>query len=242
MWTFLIVVCCLFVGWRLHRAAQKGLPGARKAYENAMSMKHNCPLCGRTVANTKFFTMCLYKCACGAMYQEDNIPLIKKGVCSTCKDHKERSKVVSFLHDPNQFLYKVGFECGRVIVVNPQTKGKRVINRCKHDEMLHTKKEEKVVPISSPPTKNSSAGVKFSPSPNILQYYKMLEDHDWSYMMSDDYRVCARGEKAEAVLKGLWKYDPRYETLYQEYSKYAWNNTQGVEKPTLESLGFSCNN
>jgi hypothetical protein len=242
MWTLVLVCFGLVVGWKLHKMRKEGEPLVAIAMANVAARKHACPLCGATVENKKFFTMQLFKCPkCHSFYNESNIHLIQKGVCSICKSNRTRSKVTSFQHDPNESRYKVGFECGRVVIIDPQTQKKEVISRCPYDRgtppPVFTTPTSSTMVVSSPAEKKSSGGEKFVvPCPNILQYYKMLEDHDWSYMMSDDGTVCSRGYKAEAYLKSLWKYDPRFEALYQEFSKYVWNDTQKAEKPTLVDL------
>lgn len=63
------------------------------------------------------------------------------------------------------------------------------------------------------------------------EFFKKLQAHDWTYMMSDDHRKWQIGRDQEKELQTLAKDNPTFEKMYKDYSSFVWKKT---EKPKLE--------
>ena len=63
------------------------------------------------------------------------------------------------------------------------------------------------------------------------EFFKKLQSHDWTYMMSDDPRKYEIGKNQEKELQTLAKDNPTFEKMYKDYSSFVWKKT---EKPKLE--------
>jgi len=62
--------------------------------------------------------------------------------------------------------------------------------------------------------------IKYSDSPEMEEYIKMLKSHDWTYDYSDDHSVWKRGSAEAAEIRRLGdKVDPDRE-LYKKYSPF----------------------
>ena len=62
--------------------------------------------------------------------------------------------------------------------------------------------------------------IKYSDSPEMAEYIKMLKSHDWTYEYSDDHSVWQRGSKeADAIRRLGDKVDPDRE-LYKKHSPF----------------------
>ncbi len=66
---------------------------------------------------------------------------------------------------------------------------------------------------------------------NLQEFYKMLENHDWFHMMSDDGRVDRAGSAARARLNDLASGWPEAKALLNEYHNYVWSQVRGPELP-----------
>jgi len=62
--------------------------------------------------------------------------------------------------------------------------------------------------------------IKYSDSPEMEEYLKLLKSHDWTYEYSDDHRVWKRGSEQASKIRALGdKVDPDRE-LYKKHSPF----------------------
>jgi hypothetical protein len=64
---------------------------------------------------------------------------------------------------------------------------------------------------------------------SLFDFYRMLGNHDWTHMMSDDPRVERRGAESLSNLRRIAKESEEHKKLFDEYEAYAWG--RGKEKP-----------
>ena len=68
------------------------------------------------------------------------------------------------------------------------------------------------------------------------EFYNELEQHDWTFMYSDDHSMYTRGRQNIERLTAIASQSPELEELFNAYSKWYWNRMDGsLEKPTVES-------
>lgn len=49
------------------------------------------------------------------------------------------------------------------------------------------------------------------------EYLKLLENHDWHFQMSDDYKVYSRGRDEEVKIHALKKQFPELKQVYDKF-------------------------
>lgn len=61
----------------------------------------------------------------------------------------------------------------------------------------------------------------FSEIPSLLEFEKMLDRHDWTYYMSDDFNKYRQGQEFSRFLEGVLETGgPEYQKMYREKLKY----------------------
>lgn len=62
----------------------------------------------------------------------------------------------------------------------------------------------------------------------LSDFYKLLEEHDWFYMMSDNNRVNDSGQrKFYAIQKAM--VTPAHEKLFENYKNYVLGKSAGYD-------------
>lgn len=65
----------------------------------------------------------------------------------------------------------------------------------------------------------------------LREYYDMIDNFDWSYMMSDDAGVYNRGSAEEAKIKRIRNESQAHADLYDAFYKHRWSGPHmGTEK------------
>lgn len=64
---------------------------------------------------------------------------------------------------------------------------------------------------------------------SMLEFYNMLDRHDWFYEFSDDRSVCMSGKQEESKIKSISARSPERKALFDAYYNYVW---EGGEKPS----------
>ena len=77
--------------------------------------------------------------------------------------------------------------------------------------------------------------LKMASEITIQDFWYMLNEHDWSFQMSDDHRQWDRGRKQRDEIARVLKYhtgkDPSYNFLFDKFAVW-WNDSHGdVTKP-----------
>lgn len=57
----------------------------------------------------------------------------------------------------------------------------------------------------------------------LLDYYLLLEKHDWFFDYTEDPTVWRRGQAAHAHLQQIAKTSPEHQALYQKYRDYVFS-------------------
>lgn len=68
------------------------------------------------------------------------------------------------------------------------------------------------------------------------EFYKELENHDWTYSYSDDFSVYQRGHANIKRLREIASQSQELGELFQDYADWYWNRLTGdktLEKPTV---------
>lgn len=66
----------------------------------------------------------------------------------------------------------------------------------------------------------------------IQEFFEELNNHDWFYEFSDDFRVWQRGTQEEERLIKKADSDPQLLKMYKDFCK--WTNNE-IDKPKLEN-------
>jgi len=70
---------------------------------------------------------------------------------------------------------------------------------------------------------------------SLLEFYKLLQGHDWTYMMSDSFSVHQRGEERHRKLKALANTSKKHKKLFDDYHASIWSGdhmgTEQLPKP-----------
>jgi len=64
-----------------------------------------------------------------------------------------------------------------------------------------------------------------------LEFYRMLENHDWYHQFSDDGRAFLSGEREESRLKSIAAGSPERKALFDSYHHYVWKGGNKPAKP-----------
>jgi hypothetical protein len=79
---------------------------------------------------------------------------------------------------------------------------------------------------------------KMNAQVSLLEFYEMLERHDWYYPFSDDGRVYNNGKRAEDTLHKIASQSSEHKELFDAFEKHfftgePWNNERAPkpEKP-----------
>ena len=67
-------------------------------------------------------------------------------------------------------------------------------------------------------------------TPTLKEYYEMLDEHDWWYSMSDDYRAYKKGTKAFREILDARDTSEAHAILYRGFVNYN-NNPRDRKKP-----------
>jgi hypothetical protein len=71
----------------------------------------------------------------------------------------------------------------------------------------------------------------------LREYYKQLEQHDWYYEWSDDFRVWQRGRDDKTRLEEISKLSSKHESLFIEYTRHKFSGKPwGTEKSPKPDL------
>ena len=70
---------------------------------------------------------------------------------------------------------------------------------------------------------------------SLIDFYQMLEWHDWFYSYSDDHRVWLNGQENAGKLAEIAKQSEEHNKLFRDYSKHVFSgpswNTEKSPKP-----------
>lgn len=66
---------------------------------------------------------------------------------------------------------------------------------------------------------------------SILEYYKLLESHDWTYRYSDDFFAWERGEKESETLERIAKTEPVFRWYLNQFILHFWKGTPKPARP-----------
>ena len=66
---------------------------------------------------------------------------------------------------------------------------------------------------------------------SLSEFYKLLEDHDWTYNYSDDQRYYAQGVAEADTIAHTRKISAEHDKLYRDYINYRYNDG---EKPEVQ--------
>jgi len=67
------------------------------------------------------------------------------------------------------------------------------------------------------------------------QFFKLLQKHDWTYMMSDDHRYYTKGSDESRVLQAASQEDDLRKTMLRDYSAFVWQTRDNpIARPQLE--------
>lgn len=65
---------------------------------------------------------------------------------------------------------------------------------------------------------------------SLKDYYSLLKNHDWFYMMSDDYRWERKGRTSHNLILDLAKTSTEHEHLYDAFSNHYLSVIRGKDK------------
>lgn len=58
---------------------------------------------------------------------------------------------------------------------------------------------------------------------SLLDYYDLLDSHDWYYHFSDDMKVYDKGEREEIQLDDIATQSPEHEKLYKGFQEHMFS-------------------
>ena len=74
------------------------------------------------------------------------------------------------------------------------------------------------------------------------EFFKLLNEHDWTYERSDDPNMFERGSRQERVIRNAMydnfnQGDKSFDKMYRDYMEWAWDTQGVVVQPKLENYG-----
>lgn len=68
--------------------------------------------------------------------------------------------------------------------------------------------------------------------PSLNKFWKILNNHDWTYNYSDDHSVWRRGTAEYSAIKEIVEAGgDEYKKLFEAYSEYAWRKDNSIKQP-----------
>lgn len=80
-------------------------------------------------------------------------------------------------------------------------------------------------------TSTVAEGAQEGTGKSLAEFWDLLSNHDWSYMMSDDPSVNRRGEAAERDLRAIARQGPEFAALHQAWFNFVWNGGEQPPRP-----------
>ncbi len=67
------------------------------------------------------------------------------------------------------------------------------------------------------------------------QFFKLLQKHDWTYMMSDDHRAYTKGQNESRVLQAAYQENDFFMKMFRDYNAFVWQTRDNpIARPQLE--------